>query len=94
MVLLVGEVQGDAASVVLSAGSLYAFQKGNVIRVEGRQQGLDSGRGEGVVLMQVGVVSRTQVRARRQEDDKKKEGITYYSYSKKGYYKNKYRSIR
>jgi hypothetical protein len=57
VVLLVGEVQGEAALMVLWAGSLSAFRRGNVIRAEGRQPGLDDDRGEGVVLMLVGAVS-------------------------------------
>jgi hypothetical protein len=57
VVLLVGEVQGEAALVVLWAGSLSAFRRGNVIQVERRQQDMDDRRGEGVVLMPVGVVS-------------------------------------
>ena len=52
-----GEAQGEAALAVLWAGSLSSFRRGNVIRVEGRERGLDDGRGEGVVLILVGIVS-------------------------------------
>jgi hypothetical protein len=57
VVLLVGEVQGEAALVVRWAGSLSALRRGHVIRAEGPQQGPDDGRGEEAVLMLVGVVS-------------------------------------
>ena len=52
-----GEAQGEAALVVRWAGLLSAFRRRNVIRVEGRQQGPDDGRGEEAVLMLLGVVS-------------------------------------
>jgi hypothetical protein len=57
VVLLVGEVQGEAALVVRWAGSWSALRRGIVIRAEGRKQGPDDGRGEEVVLVLVGAVS-------------------------------------